>query len=128
MTHTDPIADLLTRIRNAYSARKRNLTCPSSRFKQEILKVLKKEGFIEDFLVSTESGFNSLEISLNIDKKIKFIKRISKPGQRIYSAAKDLKKVLSGLGIAVISTSQGLMTVEEAKSKKLGGEIICEIA
>jgi len=128
MTHTDPISDLLTRIRNAYRVKKEGLTCPNSKLKQEILKVLKEKGFIKDFSVEKEKSFSVLNIKLDPDKEIKFIKKISKPGQRIYSSAKELKRVLSGLGVSIVSTSQGLMTGDEARSKNMGGEILCEIA
>jgi len=128
MTHTDPIADLLTRIRNAYKAEKKELICPSSSLKVSLMEVLKKSGYIADFSIEQSGQFPDLKIKLDPEKKIRFIKRVSKPGQRIYTSNKNIKKTLSGIGISVISTSQGVMTGDEAKKKKIGGEILCEIA
>jgi len=131
---TDTIADLLTRIRNASRTKKTEVFIPFSKIKLELVKILKREGFIEDF-EKKEPGsegykFGGLMIKLKYDKKqpaITSLKRISKPGRRLYVAKADLPIVLNHFGIAVISTSQGLMTNKQAKQAGLGGEVLCEI-
>lgn len=125
--HTDPIADLLTRIRNAARAHHQSVSVPYSKIKENILKVIKKKGFIEDYAVTEESKFKVLEISLKEDLPSLNIKRVSKPGQRIYLKNSELKSVKSGLGFTIISTSKGIMTNYDAKKQNLGGEVICEI-
>ena len=124
---TDPIADLLTRIRNAIKAHHQSLTVPYSKLKEGLVKIIKDHGFIEDYTVEKLNNHPTLEIVLKETIGDLTLKRISKPGQRIYIKNTDLKAVKSGLGIAIISTSKGLMTNQEAKKLKLGGEMICEI-
>lgn len=131
---TDPIADMLTRIRNASKARKAEVFIPFSKMKLEIIKILKKYNYITDFkeIKPNTDGykFGGLLVTLSYSGKessISAIRRISKPGQRVYRSKDDLPRVLGGLGIAVISTSKGIMTNKEARRSGLGGEIICEI-
>ncbi len=124
---TDPIADLLTRIRNAASARKDDLTLPHSNIKVGILEVLKKKGFINEFSVVPNGGFQEIKVVLNPEKGKFSLKRISKPGQRIYLGTDSLKKIYGGLGVTVVSTSKGIMSAEEAKKLKIGGEVLCEV-
>ena len=135
---SDPIADMLTRIRNAAAVQKPEVVLPMSKIKYEIAKILKKEGLVLDVeVIKSKSNknksfvFDELKIILKYKKSgrpsIAKLKRISKPGLRIYANKDNLPKVLNNLGIAIISTSQGLMTNKEAKKKKLGGEVICEI-
>lgn len=125
--HTDPIADLLTRIRNAYSARHESVSVSHSKIKEDILKIMKTHGFIENYEVETQDPFKILNIALKDTLDEMTFRRISKPGQRIYVKNTDLKAVKSGLGLRILSTSRGLMTNSEAKKQKLGGELICEI-
>jgi small subunit ribosomal protein S8 len=128
--YSDPIADMLTRIRNASMARKTELVLPFSKFKANLAKLLLREGFLND---SREiSGcFKMLQISLKYDSTgepvISGIKRISKPGQRIYLPASKIPRTNSGFGVTVVSTSKGLMTDKEVRKEKIGGEVICQI-
>ena len=127
---TDPITDMLNRIRNAQAVLKETVDIPFSNLKYEIAKILGKEGFIEKVEKKGRGVKRSLEITLKYDGKVPAIsdlKRISKSGQRIYLPYKKIKKVRRGLGIAITSTSKGLMTDKEARKQKLGGEVICEI-
>ncbi len=128
---TDPITDMLNRIRNAQAVHHQTVDIPFSNLKYEIAKILEKEGFVEKVEKKGRRVKKIIEISLKYDEnKLPFIsglKRISKPGQRIYLPAEKIKRVKSGYGIAIISTSKGLMTDKEARKNKLGGEIICEI-
>ncbi len=128
---TDPIADMLIRIKNALMARHKTVVIPASKIKLEIARILKEEGYIEDFKYIDEKPQGKIEIVLKYDENkkpvIAGVKRVSKPGRRIYKGYKDLPKVLDGLGIAIISTSQGIMTDHEARRRKVGGEILCEI-
>lgn len=123
---TDPIADMLTRIRNAQNARKEVVRVPHSKQKLAILKVLEASEFVEKIEENTSEKFPILEVSLKKGATFQF-NRISKPGRRVYMKSSEIKPVLSGLGIAVISTSAGFLTNKEAHDKKLGGEVICEI-
>jgi len=123
---TDPIADMLTRIRNAQNARKPVVRIPHSKQKLAILKVLETNEFVKKVEKNDSEKFPVLEVSLKKNDMFKF-NRISKPGRRVYVKSSDIKSVLSDLGIAVISTSAGFLTNKEAKEKKLGGEIICEV-
>jgi small subunit ribosomal protein S8 len=123
---TDPIADMLTRIRNAMHARKEVVRLPHSKQKLAILQLMQKHNFIASFEEDKTGPFPELVVELPAEKSFTFT-RISKPGRRVYSKSGDLKPVLSGLGIAVLSTSEGLMTNSEAHNKGIGGEIICEI-
>ena len=126
--NTDPIADLLTRIRNASRAHHDKVSVPHSKLKENIAKVMKEKGFIDNFTVTNnEKGFNELEVSLNEEKSDITLKRISSPGQRIYVKNNELKTIKSGLGISILSTSKGIMTNIDAKKQNLGGELICEI-
>lgn len=124
---TDPIADLLTRIRNAVKARHSKTTVAYSKLKAAILEVLKKNKFIEGYKVVKNGSFNEIEITLDTTFKSMNLKRVSKPGQRIYIKTTELKPVLNGYGIGVISTPKGVMTTSEAKKTGLGGELLCEI-
>ena len=127
MVMTDPIADMLTRIRNANQAKHESVTMPASRLKLEILAVLKNEGYISEYEKIEDGKQGVIKVTLkynNKDRVIKGLKKISKPGLRVYAKSSELPKVLNGLGIAIISTSNGIMTDREARSKKLGGEVI----
>ncbi len=124
--YTDPIADLLTRIRNASRAQKDLVVLPHSKNKTDILEQLKAKGFIKSFQVNGDLK-KDIEITLNPEKTDIELKRVSKPGQRIYIKSKDIKKVRGGIGIAILSTPKGVMTGEEAKKQNLGGELICEV-
>ena len=126
---TDPISDMLTRIKNGYMAKKAEVVLPSSKIKLAIANILKNSGFI---LAVKEEGEKKKELKIvlsyhNDEPAITYIKRISKPGRRIYAPAKELPKVLSGYGMAIISTPKGMMTNKEARKQNVGGEIICEI-
>lgn len=131
MIVTDPIADMLTRIRNAYMVSHKSLVLPYSKFKKELAKVLKDEGYISSFEeFEDENKHKNLRIKLryvNNKKVVSGLKRISKPGLRVYVNHKDLPRVLGGLGVAVISTSTGVMTDRQARYKGVGGEVICYV-
>jgi small subunit ribosomal protein S8 len=127
MTH-DPIADLLTRIRNGYMARLHDITVPASNMKAEILRILKKNGYIVDFVVSEDK--RSFTVELQDVRKSKYIpsfRRISRPGQRIYIKSADIRKSRNGVGIFVLSTPKGVITGYEAHALGVGGELLCEI-
>lgn len=124
---TDPIADLLTRIRNAVKAKHSKTVVAYSKLKIAILEVLKKNKYIDDFKVIKVGNFDQIEIILNTTFEQMHLKRISKPGQRIYMKKGDLRPVLNGYGIGVISTPKGVMTTSEARKTGLGGELLCEI-
>lgn len=131
MSMTDPIADYLTRIRNAIKARKRTVSMPSSKMKVHLCEVLKKEGFISNYSVEQENAFRTLTVELKYDDQnqsaIEGLKRISKPGQRIYAKKDEIPSIRHGLGISIITTSHGVMTDREAIKNNVGGEIICAI-
>ena len=129
MVMTDPIADMLTRIRNANQMRNEIVTMPSSKIKVEIAKILKEEGYIVDYSVSTDSKkVLSLQLKYNgAERIISGIKRISKPGLRVYAQANELPKVLNGLGIAIISTSAGVMCDKKARKLGTGGEVLAYV-
>ena len=131
MNQTDPIADMLTRIRNANSALKPEAAMPFSRMKGEIAKVLKREGYIADFYVEKqEKGPQLLKVQLKIvgkERSIVGIQRISRPGLRRYTGSQDVPRVLGGMGIAIVTTSKGVMTGFEAKKANLGGEILAYV-
>lgn len=130
MTMQDPIADMLTRIRNAQSAGEKELTLPSSNFKLAILSVLKEEGYIENYSANTKDGKSNVTVVLKYYQGkpvIEKIKRISKPGLRNYKGRTELPVVSAGMGIAIVSTSQGVMTERAARAQSLGGEIICVV-
>jgi len=131
MSFADPIGDMITRIRNAQMRLLTNVQIPGSKFREKILYVLKKEGYISDYKVLPDSNN---KINLSVDLKynnglpvIREINRISKPGRRIYARADSIPKIQNGLGLAIVSTSKGIMTDDEARTKKIGGEIICRI-
>jgi len=129
--NTDPIADMLTRIRNANLVSHEKVEMPSSKLKVELAKLLKDEGFITDYVVKEVGNFKVLEITLKYDEKnkpvITKLQRVSKPGLRSYCKAKNLPQVLGGLGIAIVSTSKGLFTDRKARKENLGGEVLCYI-
>lgn len=130
MVMTDPIADMLTRIRNAQQARHETVDIPSSKMKMEIATILKEEGFIADYSVNGDTKkviTVTLKYGSNNEKVISGIKRISKPGLRVYANGENLPRVLNGLGIAIISTSQGVMTDRNARAKHIGGEVIAYV-
>jgi small subunit ribosomal protein S8 len=128
---TDPIADMLTRIRNAVRVERPHVQMPVSKLKRGLAEVLKREGYIWDWKEVEAKPVNQLEIELkygpNGERLIRHIKRVSKPGCRIYAGATKLRPVLNGLGIAVLSTSRGVISDREARQRKLGGEVLCEI-
>jgi small subunit ribosomal protein S8 len=128
---TDPIADMLTRIRNAVATERPFVDIPTSHEKVGVAKVLQREGYIWDFEVVEVSPVNVLRINLkygpNGERVIQEIKRVSKPGRRVYKKAKEIPVVLQGLGISVVSTSQGILSNREATAKGVGGEVLCSI-
>lgn len=131
MGMTDPIADMLTRIRNANQMQHETVEVPTSSVKTAILTVMKNEGFIADFTTKTEDNKSTTVVTLKYtadsESVIKGLKRISKPGLRVYAQADEIPTVLNGLGIAVISTSKGIMTDKEARKNKIGGEVLAYI-
>ncbi|WP_397536568.1 30S ribosomal protein S8 [Rummeliibacillus pycnus] len=131
MTMTDPIADMLTRIRNANMVRHEKLELPGSNIKKEIAEILKREGFIRDVEYVEDDKQGIIRIFLkygqNNERVITGLKRISKPGLRVYAKTNEVPKVLNGLGIALVSTSQGLLTDKEARAKKVGGEVLAYV-
>ena len=131
MTFPDPIGDMITRIRNAQMRKLNNVKIPSSKFREKILDVLKQEGYIADYkLLSDSSNKGSLSVDLKYSNGlpvIKEIKRVSKPGRRVYVRATSIPKIQNGLGLAIVSTSIGIMTDNDARSKNVGGEIICKV-
>jgi small subunit ribosomal protein S8 len=131
MSMTDPIADMLTRIRNAQAVSKVVVGVPSSKLKVSIAQVLKDEGYIEDFAVREKDGKHELEINLKYyagRPVIEKIERVSRPGLRIYRGRNDLPKVMNGLGVAIVSTSKGVMTDRKARATGIGGEVLCVVA
>lgn len=123
----DPIGDLLTRMRNAQAVRKASCIAPWSKIKQELCELLKREGMLEDVRVSGEAPKQIIEVTF-VPGRTLTLKRESKPGRRVYSKAVELKPVLRGFGIAVLTTSEGLLTDKQAKAKKVGGEVLCTIS
>jgi small subunit ribosomal protein S8 len=131
MSMSDPVADMLTRIRNAQMSEKASVVMPSSKLKVAIAKVLKDEGYIEDFKTSAEGVKNLLEIGLKYyagRPVIERIERVSRPGLRIYRGSRDIPAVMNGLGIAIVSTSKGVMTDRKARASGVGGEVLCIVA
>ena len=131
MSMSDPIADMLTRIRNAQTAEKTSVAMPSSNLKVAIATVLKDEGYIEDFKVRDEDGKPTLEVALKYyagEPVIEKIERVSRPGLRIYKGRDDIPKIMNGLGIAIVSTSKGVMTDRKARATGIGGEVLCIVA
>lgn len=128
MSMTDPIADMLTRIRNAQSAAKTSVLVPSSKLKSAIAQVLKDEGYIEGFSVQTRDGKAEMTIELKYyagQPVIDRLERVSRPGLRIYRGVKEIPKVMNGLGVAIVSTSKGVMTDRKARASGIGGEVLC---
>ncbi len=131
MYMTDPVADMLTRIRNASTARHDFVDIPASKLKLSIAQILKQQGFIKDFETVKDARYPTLRLRLrytgNREPVITGIRRISKPGQRIYAKASAMPRVLGGLGVAVVSTPQGLMTERQARRSNVGGEVLCYV-
>jgi len=131
MTITDPIAEMLTRIRNANQAGKDRMDIPSSKMRQEIARILKEEGYIKNYRVISDRRQGILRVYLKYtskkEKVISGIKRMSKPSLRYYAKASEIPRVLGGLGVAILSTSQGIMTDKEARKRRIGGEVICHV-
>ena len=133
MTMTDPIADMLTRIRNANVAMHDEVRMPSSKKKEALAAILKKEGYIEDFAIADNGDRPGASLTVTMKysperaRTISGLRRVSKPGLRVYSAANEVPRVLGGLGVAVVSTSQGLMTDREARKRNVGGEVLCYV-
>ncbi len=131
MSMSDPIADMLTRIRNAQSVNKPTVSMPSSKLKTAIAGVLKDEGYIDDFAVQANDGKPQLNISLKYyagRPVIEMIDRVSKPGLRVYRGSDNMPKVMNGLGVTIVSTSKGVMTDRKARAAGIGGEVLCVVA
>jgi small subunit ribosomal protein S8 len=127
---TDPIADMLTRIRNASAVKKHEVVLPYSNIKFKIAQLLSKEGYLGDVAKVEDGQFPELKLELKYNGKnsvIRNIKRVSKPGRRVYSGSQELPVVLNNLGVCIVSTSQGIMTGKDARQKGIGGEVVCEI-
>lgn len=130
MTVTDPIADLLTRIRNANMVNHESVEIPSSKLKVELVKLLKTEGYIADYAIVKKGNFDVINVELKYTGTtpvIKGLQRVSTPGLRTYSKAKNMPRVFGGLGIAIVSTSKGLMTDKAARKENIGGEVLCYV-
>ncbi|MBM4319442.1 MAG: 30S ribosomal protein S8 [Deltaproteobacteria bacterium] len=131
MGMTDPIADLLTRIRNAIRARHESVVCPSSKMKEHLCGVLKQNGFIRDFHVEEKDSCSMIMIELKYDETrrpaITGLRRVSTPGRRVYVKNKEIPRVLNGLGISILSTSKGILGDREARAANIGGEVICSV-
>ena len=131
MSMSDPIADMLTRIRNAQGVQKTAVSMPSSKLKVAIANVLKDEGYIEDYAVTTEAGKSELKIGLKYytgRPVIERLERVSRPGLRIYKGKNEIPQVMNGLGVAIVSTPQGVMTDRKARATGVGGEVLCYVA
>ena len=131
MSMSDPIADMFTRIRNGQRVEKPSVSMPASKLKVAIAQVLKDEGYIEDFKVRDEDGKSTLEVALKYyagAPVIEKIERVSRPGLRIYKGRDDIPKIMNGLGIAIVSTSKGVMTDRKARATGIGGEVLCIVA
>ncbi|MCX7164682.1 MAG: 30S ribosomal protein S8 [Sulfuritalea sp.] len=131
MSMTDPVADMLTRIRNAQMAEKVSVSMPSSKLKVAIAKVLKDEGYIDDFAIRENGAKPELDIALKYyagHPVIERIERVSKPGLRVYKGKDDLPRVMNGLGVAIVSTPKGVMTDRRARAGNMGGEVLCIVA
>ena len=131
MSHTDPIADMLTRVRNANKALHAQVEMPASAQKVELARLLKDEGYIDDYAVHDVGGLPEMEIGLKYyagRPVIEKIERVSRPGLRIYKGREDLPRVMNGLGVAIVSTSRGVMTDRRARSLGVGGEVLCVVA
>ena len=130
---TDPLADMLTRIRNAVRVERPTVELPVSKVKRGVAEVLKREGYIWDWHEADEDGLPTKQLHIDLkygpngERVIRHIRRVSKPGRRVYARADNLKPVLNGLGISIISTSRGVISDREARQRKLGGEVLCEL-
>ena len=130
MTLTDPIADMLTRIRNANAAKHATVAVPFSRIKESIANILKNEGYIVDYEIKEEGTKKDIVVTLKFvdgEEVVKGLRRISKPGRRVYSSVDNLPKVLGGLGIAIVSTPKGVLTDKECRKHSVGGEVLCYV-
>jgi len=131
MAMSDPIADMLTRIRNGLRAGQEHVFIPASRMKEDICRVLQTEGYIDDFTVAGDPPHKTIRVALryteNGEPVISKLERVSKPSLRVYVKSRDIQQVRSGLGISIVSTSQGLMTGKQAYRKRVGGEVLCEV-
>ena len=131
MSMSDPVSDLLSRIRNGQEAKKESVTAPASNLRENVLGVLKREGYIRGFeRYNVRTGIEEIKIELKYyegEPVIKEIKRVSKPGRRVYSKIKDLPRVFNGLGIAILSTPRGVMSDNEARAANVGGEVLCHV-
>lgn len=131
MSMTDPLADMFTRIRNGSTARFEKVDIPFSRMKREIAKILKEEGFIKNFrVISGEGGHEMLRVFLKYDsnrKGVIHIRRVSKPGRRVYVGVDEIPSVMSGLGLSILSTSKGILTDKAARKANVGGEVLCHV-
>ena len=132
MTMTDPVADLLSRIRTAYMAKHDRLDVPASKLKLEVCRILKEQGYVESYQqLDGDTVKRQMRIYLRYtpdgEPLIRSIKRISKPGRRVYKGAEEIRPVLNGLGVGIISTSQGLLTDSQARQRRVGGEVLCEV-
>ena len=129
--HTDPIADMLTRIRNANQALQPRVSMPSSKLKEEIAKILAAEGYVDGYSVDEAKVGKQLTVTLRYqndrDRVLRGLERISTPGRRVYKGAADLDRVRGGIGVAIVSTSDGLLTDREARRRNVGGEVLCEV-
>ncbi len=129
--HTDPIADMLTRIRNANLALHPQVSMPSSKLKEEVAKILAAEGYVDSYKVEDANVGRKLTVTLKYlndrDRVLQGIRRISMPGNRVYKGAQDLERVRGGIGVSIVSTSEGLLTDREARRRNVGGEILCEV-
>ncbi len=131
MSMSDPIADMLTRIRNAQMAEKSTVAMPSSKLKVALAKILQEEGYVDGYKINDEGGKPVLEVGLKYYANrpvIEMMQRVSRPGLRIYKGSKDIPNVMNGLGVAIISTSKGLMTDRKARANGIGGEVLCIVA
>lgn len=131
---SDPIADMLTRVRNALLAGKATVEIPTSKIKVEIARILKEEGYVEDYVVGDEQPYSLITITLKYHGSrrerqpvITNIQRISKPGRRVYRGRVDLPRVMSGIGIAIVTTPKGVMTAQQARRERVGGEVLCYV-
>ena len=130
MSLSDPIGDMIARIKNAQSRNHKKVELPSSNFKTKIAEILKNEGFVKDFKINSENNKNTLSLELKYhsgNPVISTFERVSKPGRRIFSSANGLPKINNGLGIAIVSTPKGVMTDLDARKQRVGGEIICKV-
>jgi len=132
MTMTDPIADLLARIRNAHLVKHDRLELPASRLKLEVCRILKEQGYIEDYALDADDPVKQtmrvlLKYNSDGEPAIRTLRRVSRPGRRVYRGADELKPVLNGIGVGIVSTSSGLLTDGEARENRVGGEILCEV-